>query len=474
MGSIFVIEDEHLLANSIAQYMKKRGHQVWVFASGEEGIKAYRENPPDVVILDYRLPGKDGLEVLKELKEIDPAPSVIIITAYGTVETAVDAMKTGAYDYIPKPLDLLKLQNMVDKLFENIKLQQEVVYHRGRAVESMEPQGIIGESPAVKKTIERLQSLVKYDDQQDGGPTVLICGETGTGKEVFARALHRMGARAEKPFIEINCTAIPESLMEAELFGYRKGSFTDAKASKAGLIEAAEGGTLFLDEIGHLGLGIQAKMLKVLEEKCVRRIGDINDRHINVKIIAATNRDLDAAREQGTFREDLYHRLNVIRIDLPPLRERGEDVLLLTNYFLDLYNKKYGKSIKGFTEEAKETMMNYPWPGNVRELNNVIERAILLEDVEKLGTANLGIKSKQEARSSQPSDSTGAQAIATDSGKKDGFTLPPEGLVLEDLERKLITDALHRTRWNRSMAARLLGISLDTLRYRIKKHEIES
>jgi len=474
MGTIFIIEDEKLLAETIGRYLDRRGYRTHIFLNGKEGIKAYRENPPDMVLLDYRLPDKDGLTILRELKDIDPTPQVIIFTAYGKVETAVGAMKSGAYDYISKPVDLVKLEEMIRKIFENVKLHQEVDYLRGQAMEKWQMQGIIGNSEAVTKTIDRLKSLIRYDSLDDGGPTVLICGETGTGKGVFARAIHKMSIRSEKPFIEINCTAIPENLLESELFGYQKGAFTDARTSKAGLIEASEGGTLFLDEIVHLGLDMQAKLLKVVEEKTVRRLGDINDREINVKIIAATNRDLDTARKQGTFREDLYHRLNVIRIDLPPLRERDDDVLLLAKYFLDKYVKRYGKTnITGFSDQAQEEMLRYKWPGNVRELNNLIERAVLLGDDERLDIDHIGLAGQESHRSG----TAGWRENNKESETKfdnDRFVLPDRGIVLEEVERDLMVQALERARWNRGVAAKLLGISMDTLRYRIKKYDLLS
>lgn len=468
MSYILIIEDEKMLADSMAKFLVRDNHRVAVAGSGEDGLNLARETPPDIVILDYRLPGKDGLEVLKELKEIEPEMAVIMITAYGTVETAVEAMKNGAYDYIEKPVDLIKLQLMINKLLENEKLKQEIKYHRGRS-EIEDGDGFLGKSPAIKKILERVQTLVKYDSAEDGGPTILICGETGTGKGVLARTIHRLSSRADKPFIQINCTAIPENMIEAELFGYRKGAFTDAKISKAGLMEAADGGTLFLDEIGHLGLDIQTKLLKVVEEKVVRRLSELQDRKINVRIIAATNRDLESAKAQGLFREDLYHRLNVIRFDLPPLRERREDIELLAHFFLKKYSKKFGKNITGFTDDAIEAMMKYSWPGNIRELSNIIERAVILENVRELSAEHLGL-SPAGAHPTRTAVAQNGREEKTSLSEVGEFVLPPEGIVLEELEKKLIEQALQRTKWNRSKAARLLGISLDTLRYRIEKY----
>lgn len=468
MSYILVIEDEKMLADSIAKFLNRDKHRVTVSGSGEEGLNMVRDTPPDIVILDYRLPGKDGLEVLKELKEIEPSIPVIMMTAYGTVETAVEAMKRGAYDYIEKPVDLIKLQVMVNKLLESEKLKQEVKYHRERS-EFEDGDGFIGNSPSIRKILERVQTLVKYDSAEDGGPTILICGETGTGKGVLARTIHRLSSRADKPFIQINCTAIPENMIEAELFGYRRGAFTDAKTGKAGLMEAADGGTIFLDEIGHLGLDIQTKLLKVVEEKVVRRLSELQDRKINVRIIAATNRDLESAKAQGLFREDLYHRLNVIRFDLPPLRDRREDIPLLAEFFLKKYCKKFGKNIARFTDDAIEAMNNYHWPGNVRELSNVIERAVILENAKELSAEHLGLNMSRvvSVREERVHELEREKAQLHSVSE---FVLPPDGIVLEELEKKLIEQALQRTKWNRSKAARLLGISLDTLRYRIEKY----
>lgn len=468
MSYILVIEDEKMLADSIAKFLNRDNHRVTVSASGEDGLNIVRDNPPDIVILDYRLPGKDGLEVLKELKEIEPNLPVIMMTAYGTVETAVKAMKSGAYDYIEKPVDLIKLQFMINKLLEREQLRQEIKYHRELS-KIEERDGFIGKSPAVRKILERVQTLVKYDSAEDGAPTTLICGETGTGKGVLARTIHRLSSRADKPFIQINCTAIPENMIEAELFGYRRGAFTDAKTGKAGLMEAADGGTLFLDEIGHLGLDIQTKLLKVVEEKVVRRLSELQDRKINVRIIAATNRNLEVAKAQGLFREDLYHRLNVIRFDIPPLRERKEDIELLARFFLKKYSKNFGKNISGFTYDAIEAMMKYPWPGNVRELSNIIERAVILENAKELSAEHLGLTASATQLTEIGKIRNGIPEKTELEGTRE-FVLPPEGIILEELEKKLIEQALHRTKWNRSKAARLLGISLDTLRYRIEKY----
>ena len=371
-------------------------------------------------------------------------------------------MKLGAFDYIKKPVDLEELKLLADRARENRLLKQELSYYRRRATADVGFEGLVGESPAIRALLERARQIAALDET----PPVLLTGETGTGKGLLARAIHASGPRAAKPFIEVNCTALPASLMEAELFGYERGAFTDAKESKTGLVEAAEGGFLFLDEIGDVDLAVQGKLLRAIEERAVRRVGSVRERKIDVRIIAATNRDLDRAVRQERFRKDLYFRLAVIVLDLPPLRARGEDVLLLTDQYVRLFNAKYGKVVRELSGAARDLLRSYPWPGNVRELSHVIERAVLWSRGPTIDVEHLSLTSPADA--GPPPEPRNASPAHSDAPP-----LPPQGVDLGQWEKSVIEQAMREAGGNQTKAARRLGISRDTLRYRLRKFGLQ-
>ena len=388
-----------------------------------------------------------GLDLLKRIRAFDPVIPVVMLTAYGSIEGAVEAVKLGAFDYVKKPVDLEELKLLADRARETRLLKQELSYYRRRATTDVGFEGLVGESRAVRAVLDRAQQVAALVET----PPVLLTGETGTGKGLLARAIHAAGPRATQPFIEVNCTALPATLMEAELFGHERGAFTDAKESKPGLVEAAEGGFLFLDEIGDVDLAVQGKLLRAIEERAVRRVGSVRERKVDVRIMAATNRDLERAVGEERFRKDLYFRLAVIVLDVPPLRERGEDVLLLTEHFLRAFNAKYGKVVRQLSTAARDLLLSYPWPGNVRELSHVIERAVLWSRGPALDVEHLSL--------TRP-------AVASDHGDA---AKPADPATLPQRERSMIEQALRDAGGNQTKAAQRLGISRDTLRYRLKK-----
>jgi DNA-binding NtrC family response regulator len=394
----------------------------------------------------------NGIELLRRIREFDPSIAVVIMTAYGTIEGAVEAVKLGAFDYLKKPVDLEELKLLADRAREHSQLQLELSYHRRRAASDVPFGAVLGRSPAMRAVLEQARQIATLDET----PPVLVIGETGTGKGLVARTIHAGSRRASKPFIEVNCTALPATLMEAELFGHERGAFTDAKESRMGLFEAAEGGFLFLDEVGDVELSLQGKLLKAVEERTVRRVGGIRDRKIDVRILAATHRDLERESQRERFRRDLYFRLAVILLRLPPLRERGEDVLTLAQHFLRRFSAKYGKPVEQLDPRARDLLLAYPWPGNVRELSHVIERAVLWSKGPMLDVEHLALEVPPE----QVESGTGAAA-------------GPAGMALEQWERSLIEQALRESDGNRTRAAQRLGISRDTLRYRLKKYGIQ-
>jgi two-component system, NtrC family, response regulator AtoC len=396
----------------------------------------------------------DGIELLRRIRDFDAAIPVVIMTAYGTIEGAVQAVKLGAFDYLKKPVDLEELKLLADRARETSQLKQELSYYR-RAATEIPFSEVIGQSPAIRSVLDQARQIAALDET----PPVLITGETGTGKGLVARTIHSSGPRSAKPFIEVNCTAIPATLMEAELFGHERGAFTDAKESKMGLFEAAEGGFLFLDEVGDVEMALQGKLLKAVEERTVRRVGGIRDRRINVRILAATNRDLEREAAREHFRRDLYFRLAVILLRLPSLRERGEDILLLADRFLSRYAAKYGKDVSRIDGRARDLLLAYPWPGNVRELSHVIERAVLWSRGQTLDAEHLALSTPMPSPADPPSPAVGDGAP----------TAPPRGMDLEQWERSLIEQAMREAEGNQTRAAQRLGISRDTLRYRLKK-----
>ena len=447
---LLVVDDEHLIRWSLEQNLKKQGYEVVTAGSGEDALRLVREEQPDLVLLDIQLPGISGIDVLEKIKDHDDDIIVIMVTANSGLENAVNAMRLGAYDYVSKPFNLDELSMVVKKALETSDLKQEVVRLRTETKKNGPP-NIIGESKQVKYLMEVLEKVARSE-----ASTVLVQGESGTGKELVAKWIHYSSNRADKPFIAINCAAVPATLLESELFGHEKGAFTDAKATKKGLFELADGGTVFLDEIGDMEMGMQAKLLRFLEDRSFRRIGGGRVFTVDVRIISATNKDLQKSIEEKTFRNDLYYRLQVIPIFLPSLRERKEDIIPLANHFISMYNKDFNKKIMGIAGMAEQVMTDYSWPGNVRELKNVIERAIILGNDETLLLEHLPLEIVAKAS---------PQTCATVSS----FCLPPEGINIEEVEKELIRQALEITDWNQSKAAKKLSLGIDAFRYRMKK-----
>ncbi len=456
--SVLIVDDEKTLARSIKLFLIEQGYEAEVAEDGGRALELLERMHPDLVFLDFRLPKATGLELLGKIRQYDPYISVVMMTAYGSIEGAVEAMKLGALDYLKKPVDLDELKILVERAQESARLRQEVQYYRERETRDFEFEGLIGRCPVMQQIFEQSKYLASLEEE---APTVLLTGETGTGKSLVARALHMQSRRARHPFIEIDCTSLPPTLIETELFGYEKGSFTDARESKVGLIEAAEGGTVFLDEVGDLELSLQGKLLRAIDERTVRRIGSVRDRKIDAWILAATNKDLAAAMAAGSFRKDLYYRLAVLTIHLPPLRERGDDILLLAESFLKRFSTKYGKRAR-LGDAAMAALRQYPWPGNVRELKHVIERAVLALTAgsDEIGDVPLGAAPQAGA----------VKPLAAQPGT--GTDFPPEGMRLAEWERAMIERALREAGGNQAKAARLLGISRDTLRYRMAKFKI--
>jgi DNA-binding NtrC family response regulator len=453
---VLIVDDERTLARAVKAFLLESGYEAEVASDAEQAIGLLESLRPDVVFSDVRLPGMTGIELLRRIREFDASIPVIIMTAYGTIEGAVEAVKLGAFDYLKKPVDLEELKLLADRAREHSQLRQELSYYRRRAARDLPFAGVVGSSTAMRAVLEQARQIAALDET----PPVLIIGETGTGKGLVARTIHAGSGRSAKPFIEVNCTALPATLMEAELFGHERGAFTDAKESRMGLFEAAEGGFLFLDEVGDIELSLQGKLLKAVEERTVRRVGGIRDRKIDVRILAASNRDLERESQRERFRRDLYFRLAVILLRLPPLRERGDDVLVLAEHFLKRFRVKYGKSIERIHPRSRELLLGYPWPGNVRELSHVIERAVLWSRGPDLDIEHLAL----EMPANTPADENGS---ASPGGSR------PAGMDLEQWERSLIEQALRETDGNQTRAAQRLGISRDTLRYRLKKYGIQ-
>jgi two-component system, NtrC family, response regulator AtoC len=469
-STVLIVDDERTLARAIKAFLTESGYEAEVAGDAEQALRLLETMRPDVVFSDVRLPGMDGIELLRRVREFDAAIPVIIMTAHGSIEGAVEAVKLGAFDYLKKPVDLEELKLLADRARENSKLKQELSYYRRRDAARETPlAGVLGESPVIRAVLDQARQIAALDET----PPVLITGETGTGKGLVARTIHGASARSGKPFIEVNCTAIPATLMEAELFGHERGAFTDAKESRMGLFEAAEGGFLFLDEVGDVELSLQGKLLKAVEERTVRRVGGIRDRRIDVGILAATNRDLERDAQGDRFRRDLYFRLAVIILHLPPLRERGSDVLILAQHYLERFNTKYGKQVRQLDMRARELLLEYPWPGNVRELSHVIERAVLWSRGPTLDIEHLSLGTPRPATEPADGPANSAAPAATPRSAEsapESPVMPPQGMPLEQWERTLIEQALRECDGNQTRAAQRLGISRDTLRYRLKKY----
>ena len=469
-STVLIVDDERTLARAVKAFLAEAGYEAEVAGDAEQALRMLETLRPDVVFSDVRLPGMNGIDLLKRIREFDAGIPVIIMTAHGTIEGAVEAVKLGAFDYLKKPVDLEELKLLADRARETTQLRQELSYYRRQAARDVPMKGVLGRSPAIQAVLEQVQQIARLEET----PPVLITGETGTGKGLIARTIHAGSTRASKPFIEVNCTALPGTLMESELFGHERGAFTDAKESRMGLFEAAEGGFLFLDEVGDVELALQGKLLKAVEDRTVRRVGGTRDRRIDVRIMAATNRDLERAAQQGSFRSDLYFRLAVIILHLPPLRERGEDAVVLAEEFLGRFNAKYGKQVRRIDPRARELLLDYPWPGNVRELSHVIERAVLWSRGDALDLQHLALSRLANGEGV----STGERPVAAPTPVQPAPTtaretpggLPPTGTDLERWEKAMIEQALRESDGNQTRAAARLGITRDTLRYRLKKH----
>ncbi len=463
---VLIVDDEKLVRWSLRQKCEEWGYQTVEAENGETALKVAHAESPDLVLLDVRLPDLGGLEVLQQLKLNGDARAVIMITADPRLDDVKAALKLGAYDFVGKPIDFDELAVTTKNALEATKLKTEVEELRGQVRRRTGYHEVIAVS---KKMIELMGFVRKVAASE--ATTILVQGESGTGKDLIAKAIHYESSRHEKPFVAINCSAIPEMLMEAELFGHERGAFTDAKQMKKGLFEVADAGTLFLDEIGELSPLLQAKLLRVLEDQVIRRVGGTKDMQVDVRVIAASNRDLEKAVREGQFRQDLYYRLAIISIFLPPLRERKEDIPPMVEFFIERYNRRFKKAIRGITEDSRKLLLSHDWPGNVRELKNAIERAMILEDADALRPSYLPFSVGRA-----PNGMTAFEAVGGETGPPlaNGRSLPrlsiPEGgTSLEEVERALVEMAMRQANNNQTHAARLLDISRDALRYKLKK-----
>ena len=456
---ILVVDDEKMIRWSLGEALRGWGYEPVEAETASAALAAFEAEPPAAILLDINLPDGSGLDVLRQIRHRQPEAVVIMITANVLIDETIAALRGGAYDFIGKPINLEELQVAIRNGIEAGRLRKEVKLFRRERSQQFSFEQIVGESPAMLEMLGLAQKVAASEVS-----SVLLQGESGTGKDLVVKAIHYQSARAEEPFVAINCAALPGTLIESELFGYEKGAFTDAKARKEGLFEQAEGGTLFLDEIGELELSLQAKLLRVLEEGCFRRVGGLKDLPLDVRVIAASNRDLKTESEAGRFRADLFYRLSVIQIDIPPLRERGDDVRLLAEHYIASFRNRLRKSIDGIAPEALAAFRRYKWPGNVRELRNVIERAMILEDDETITTKYL-------PRGLAGESLTGNEGPVASARAADRFHLPVAGVSLDEVEMSLVRQALEQSGGNQTKAAELLDISRDQLRYRLKKLE---
>jgi len=453
MKKILVAEDERTLREGIATAFRDRGWEVVEAADGAAAIARLEEAVFDVLVTDYQMPEKSGLDVLKRCKMINEGTVALVMTAYGTVESAVDAMRAGAYDYVLKPFDLEEMEMKVERAIEHRRLLARIeAYDRTEIVPRFE--NIVGESPQMKEVFRTIEKVARSN------ATVLVLGETGVGKELVAEALHRNSSRSDRPFVKMNCAALHESLLESELFGHERGAFTGADRQRTGRFELANEGTLFLDEIGNMTASTQAKVLRVLQEREFERLGGSRTIRVDVRLVAATNKNLEEAIQRGEFREDLFYRLNVVNVIVPPLRERKEDIVPLASHFIDRYARELKKDVRGLDPAAVRALKRHTWPGNIRELENTIERAVLMAEGRFVQEEdlNLGISGRTQA----------------DNVASLNLRLPPTGVDLDELERQAILEALRISNWVQKDAAKFLGISSRVMNYKVSKYEIKN
>ena len=448
---ILIVDDEKLIRWSLERDLSESGYETVSADNGGKAISILQSEIVDMVLLDIRLPDMSGIDVLRQIKEQNPDMPVVMITADDAVKTAITCMKTGAYDYMIKPFDLEEVIVLVEKSLADASIKSEYRRLRREVESENQFENFVGKSNSMLNIFTLLEKI-----NQSDGTTVLLQGESGTGKDLIARVLHYRSMRRDKLFLAINCAAIPETLLESELMGHEKGAFTDAKSARKGCFEAADGGTLYLDEIGEMKVSVQAKLLRIIENKSFKRVGGVQEIKVDVRIITATNSDLESLVRQGTFREDLYYRLNVIPIKLPPLREHREDIPLLVSHFISKFNREFKRKVRGISPKAKQLLMNYSWPGNVRELKNMIERAIILESDDMILPEHLPAELRNGSRQGRDP-------------REFDIKMPREGISLEKLEENLLRQALAMTGDNQSKAAELLGLGRDALRYRMKK-----
>jgi DNA-binding NtrC family response regulator len=457
-GKVFLLDDDGLIVSVLSRALKKEGYEVYEETETDDAINKIKSWDPDLLLLDISMPGRDGIDILKEIRGEEIQTQVVMLTADDTAETAVKAMKLGAVDYLTKPFNTDEVKIVLSNIIEKESLKKEVKYLR-KAYSEVFDRELVGESRAIKELKKKVEKIALA-----GVSTVLLTGESGTGKEVVARQIHRLMFGTDDswraPFVSINCAAMPETLLESELFGHEKGSFTDAKSDKVGLFEDARGGSILLDEIGDMKPDLQTKLLRVLEERTIRRVGGKSEIPIDVTVLATSNRNLSQAVEKGDFRRDLFFRLSTFYLHIVPLRERQEDIPLLAEHFLSHFAAKYNKPmIRGFSPEAEKVLVNSNWPGNVRELKNLVERIVVLENVEEILPEHIpSWISRSTMRAGQSSNGR--------------FVLPNSGISLDELEKDLILQALDKADHNKTQAAKLLNISYDSLRYQLKKFGI--
>ena len=458
MAYIYVIDDDQTINEMLVEYFESKGHEICTFESAEDAHPKLISEQPDILLLDVRLPGIDGLTFLDQVRGSLERTGIIMMTGHADYHTAVQAIKSGARDFISKPFSLIEFQKIIDKALEDNKKNDQLIYLE--AANKQRVNDMVGSS-------KPMQKVFKFIDQVATSPktSVLIEGETGTGKGMVARAIHYRSQRSSSPFIEVNCAAFQPTLLESELFGHETGAFTGAKTRKKGLLEIAHGGTFFLDEVGDMSLELQSKLLKVLEEQSFRRVGGTREIRIDTRIISATSKDIPLAVKSGQFRTDLYYRLHVASINLPPLRERDDDILILAEHYLEIFSREFKKPIQKLSEGVKSILMQHPWIGNVRELRNVIERAVLFETESILGVDSIGIVNQSRNSLTSPTfEFDDLQALS----------IPPSGIMLENIEKTLIQKAMEQSRGNKTKAAKLLGLSRETMKYRLKKYRTKS